>query len=738
MSITDEAQRPLHIVSWNVASWPTALKAILRFNPSLESWLERHNIDILCMQEVKVIERKIAEEPKTLGALSEHYDTFWSSCTVQEKRGFNGVATFARKGLTACANSAPLNDAALDAEGRCIFTDHGSFVIFNVYVPNDGPDSCRLPLKMRFLRALRKSMAAARQQGKTVLLAGDLNISRRPLDVFPDWRRLDIDNLLSDRGFETEENSLLRIVRRDMRSFWPRITERLAAATPKEQTIPNGATRFKLAATPLDGSAPVLLGDVCESASEARWSFQSEGYSVTDEASGEVFVVKRNNRMCVKRVVECMVKLANIVWTKQTVRELQNVMGEQYSSPPCIEWFDSLLNEDKMIDSFVHFYPTAEGRYTCWDQYRNRRYENEGSRIDYIVVDGASSANLVRGPPLYVAQGVPRRVSLATTATSTTEAAASTTVSLSEEAEPSESVTTPTEPSSSIDKQQQQAAGPRQSSVDVTSAAAALTAATGGGHWRPAPFDGSGLNVGTRMDDEAQFYVPHTGMLYTPPVYSDHIAVSLLFLRPKSNSSSSSDDCVTLASDKVTRRAQPHLKQPSIRTFFSAPAAAASSNNNSSSASNSSSSLAAKVETLSSTITAMASSTTIASSSANSVTTTTTKSASSFFSATSSRTLPSSSSAAVVAAAGSSRDGEAAEDASEAKTASPYFAAPSSSGNTSSASSSSSAAKRPKPSAASSSSSSSKLAAKVGKAKSLPVSQQTLLQMFQPSSKPPT
>ena len=26
-------------------------------------------------------------------------------------------------------------------------------------------------------------------------------------------------------------------------------------------------------------------------------------------------------------------------------------------------------------------------RYTCWHQYTNRRYENEGSRIDYIFVD---------------------------------------------------------------------------------------------------------------------------------------------------------------------------------------------------------------------------------------------------------------------------------------------------------------------------------------------------------------
>ncbi|CAJ1364611.1 unnamed protein product [Effrenium voratum] len=42
-----------------------------------------------------------------------------------------------------------------------------------------------------------------------------------------------------------------------------------------------------------------------------------------------------------------------------------------------------------MVDSFAEFYPEAQERFTCWDQYRNRRHENEGSRIDYVLVDRA-------------------------------------------------------------------------------------------------------------------------------------------------------------------------------------------------------------------------------------------------------------------------------------------------------------------------------------------------------------
>jgi exonuclease III len=126
---------------------------------SLEKWLDRHGVDILCLQEVKATENNIGEKPKDHGAKPDGWDTFWCpSPSVGPFKGFNGVATYARKGLTAAADSAPLGVAALDAEGRCVMTDHGSFVLFNVYVPNDGPGSVRLPVKMQFLNALRTKM----------------------------------------------------------------------------------------------------------------------------------------------------------------------------------------------------------------------------------------------------------------------------------------------------------------------------------------------------------------------------------------------------------------------------------------------------------------------------------------------------------------------------------------------------------------------------------------------------
>ena len=92
------------------------------------------------------------------------------------------MTTMVRKGMTLAADSRPLQDDELDGEGRCIMTDHGSFVVFNVYVPN-GSGGKRLPYKSRWLWALRSAMERQRQSGKAVVLAGDLNLKHRDEDT---------------------------------------------------------------------------------------------------------------------------------------------------------------------------------------------------------------------------------------------------------------------------------------------------------------------------------------------------------------------------------------------------------------------------------------------------------------------------------------------------------------------------------------------------------------------------
>lgn len=133
----------MRITSWNV----NGLRAVVssRRPGGLPQLLDCLGADILCVQETKLTKAELTESCAVLPG----WESFFDFCT--HKTGYSGVATFCRDyltpraawrgvtgGDTASLELAPFTDeerAALDAEGRCIATDHGAFVLFNVYIP---------------------------------------------------------------------------------------------------------------------------------------------------------------------------------------------------------------------------------------------------------------------------------------------------------------------------------------------------------------------------------------------------------------------------------------------------------------------------------------------------------------------------------------------------------------------------------------------------------------------------
>jgi len=142
------------------------------------------------------------------------------------------------QGLTLGADSTPFGDEGLDEEGRCIITEHDTFMLFNVYTPNDSTGGKRLPYKLRFLDALRclfdppesplrwhriliilrsraRMDAARKDKGKAVILAGDLNMCRRASDM--DWcsRMVNVEELIRSTigmgGAEGDEGTVAKI-----------------------------------------------------------------------------------------------------------------------------------------------------------------------------------------------------------------------------------------------------------------------------------------------------------------------------------------------------------------------------------------------------------------------------------------------------------------------------------------------------------------------------------------------
>ena len=166
------------------AGFKTFLSKVSQFTKGgFEAWLRMQNATIVCVQEVKISKKDVADEPRRWAASLSEYESFWAfnDGTGGQRLGLNGVTTFVRKGLTLAADSAPLGNKELDGEGRCIMTDHGEFVVFNVYVPNSS-GGARVPYKQRWLRALRAAMQRQRERGKAVLLVGDLNMKHRSMD----------------------------------------------------------------------------------------------------------------------------------------------------------------------------------------------------------------------------------------------------------------------------------------------------------------------------------------------------------------------------------------------------------------------------------------------------------------------------------------------------------------------------------------------------------------------------
>ena len=69
----------------------------------------------------------------------------------------------------------------LESEGRALVVDFGLFVLLNVYCPAETTET-RLPYKMNFHLLLQERVQKLIEQGREVIVLGDINVSATPLD----------------------------------------------------------------------------------------------------------------------------------------------------------------------------------------------------------------------------------------------------------------------------------------------------------------------------------------------------------------------------------------------------------------------------------------------------------------------------------------------------------------------------------------------------------------------------
>ena len=75
----------------------------------------------------------------------------------------------------------PTDLVSLDSEGRALVLDFGLFVLINLYCPNEASDE-RLVFKMNFHLMLQERVRKLIEDGREVVVLGDINICATPLD----------------------------------------------------------------------------------------------------------------------------------------------------------------------------------------------------------------------------------------------------------------------------------------------------------------------------------------------------------------------------------------------------------------------------------------------------------------------------------------------------------------------------------------------------------------------------
>ncbi|MCW2785584.1 MAG: Exodeoxyribonuclease [Marmoricola sp.] len=158
----------MRIATWNVNSLRSRIDRV-------EAFLERHDIDVLALQETKAREDQLP----LMGLQARGYDI--ASAGYNQ---WNGVAIISRVGIEDVSVGFPgMPEFDGAAEARALGATCGGVRIWSLYVPNGRKiDDPHYAYKLDWLARLRT--AAASWTGEPVALVGDWNIAPTDEDVF--------------------------------------------------------------------------------------------------------------------------------------------------------------------------------------------------------------------------------------------------------------------------------------------------------------------------------------------------------------------------------------------------------------------------------------------------------------------------------------------------------------------------------------------------------------------------
>lgn len=156
------------IISWNV----NGLRAIHR--KGFLKWFLDYKPDILCLQEIKATEDQL---PRKLRSIDGYYSYFNSA----KRKGYSGVALYSK--IKPKNIEVGFGIEEFDSEGRVQVADYDDFILLNIYFPNGKMSDDRLKYKLDFYDAFLDYVNNLRDQGKNLIICGDLNTAHKEIDL---------------------------------------------------------------------------------------------------------------------------------------------------------------------------------------------------------------------------------------------------------------------------------------------------------------------------------------------------------------------------------------------------------------------------------------------------------------------------------------------------------------------------------------------------------------------------
>jgi exodeoxyribonuclease-3 len=159
----------VRIATWNVNSIKQRL-------PRLLPWLDERRPDVVCLQETKLADDKLAE------LLGSELEGRGYAVAAHGEAAWNGVAILSRVGLDDVVAGLPGGPGFPHQEARAVAATCAGVRVVSVYVPNGRtPDSDHYAYKLAWLASLRELVAAGPE---SMVVCGDMNVAPTDEDVF--------------------------------------------------------------------------------------------------------------------------------------------------------------------------------------------------------------------------------------------------------------------------------------------------------------------------------------------------------------------------------------------------------------------------------------------------------------------------------------------------------------------------------------------------------------------------